>query len=188
MAVECFQKTASSYRKSYSNYPNSKSHLKGADPKPQQAWMQQFPSPSMHSSLLNQPSAMPAVPPLLLLPLLLGYLKGKDENTKFKPHMLCSAGAKHLHSANSQESQIIQSLGIFNTPKGFQNLQDLFPRHIILHEGLEVPALPHHELHGVLPVLQVVPGVPLQLVPQGTEQAVAAEKEMRSGCVRQQKE
>lgn len=60
--------------------------------------------------------------------------------------------------------------------------------HIILHEGLEVPALPHHELHGLLPVPQVVPGVPLQLVPQGTEQAVTAGREMRSGRVRQQKE
>lgn len=55
--------------------------------------------------------------------------------------------------------------------------------HIVLHEGLEVPALPHHELHGLLAVPQVVPGVPLQLVPQGPEQAVAAEKEKRSECV-----
>lgn len=32
--------------------------------------------------------------PLLLLLLFFGYLKGKDENTEFKPHMLCSAGEK----------------------------------------------------------------------------------------------
>lgn len=55
--------------------------------------------------------------------------------------------------------------------------------HIVLHEGLEVPTLPHHVVHGLLAVAQVVPGVPLQLVSQGPEQAVAAEREMRSACV-----
>lgn len=55
--------------------------------------------------------------------------------------------------------------------------------HIVLHEGLEVPALPHHVLHRLLAVPQVVPGVPLQLVPQRPEQAVAAGRETMSGCV-----
>lgn len=53
--------------------------------------------------------------------------------------------------------------------------------HIILHKGLEVGALPHHELHGVLAVPQVVPRVPLQLIPQRPEQAVPAEREQGHG-------
>lgn len=61
-------------------------------------------------------------------------------------------------------------------------------RHIILHEGLEVPALPQHELHRLLAVPRVVPGVPLQLVPQGPEQAVAAEGNEECVWLRQQKE
>lgn len=52
-------------------------HLKGADPKAQQAWIEQFPSPSMYSSLLNQPSAMPAV--LVRLKLVTAFLPGKQK-------------------------------------------------------------------------------------------------------------
>lgn len=72
----------------------------------------------------------------------------------------------------------MQAHGTAVPPRKAQGARTVFVKgHIILHEGLEVPALPHHELHGLLAVPQVVPGVPLQLVPQRPEQAVTAERE-----------
>lgn len=86
-------------------------------------------------------------------------------------------------------SKEVQARGTVLPPTMSQGARTVFVKgHIILHEGLEVPALPHHELHGLLPVPQVVPGVPLQLVPQRPEQAVTAEGKEGWVCLRQQKE
>ena len=51
----------------------------------------------------------------------------------------------------------------------------LLKGNVVLHKGLKVLPLLHHVVHRLLPVPEVVPRVSFQLVPKGSEQAIAAE-------------
>lgn len=55
---------------------------------------------------------------------------------------------------------------------------------VVLHEGLKVCPLLDHVGHGVLPVLEVVPRVALQLVPKGPEEAVPGGGGRKTGRLR----